>query len=348
VIARKLFACLASLALFSAPFAHPGLSQRYSITSTISLGGAGAWDYLKADTVARRLYVSHSADVNVIDLDTLKPVGKMSGFGFVHGILIVRPDLGFFSDGGKNQVVVFNPRTLAIQQKIATAANPDSLAYDAATRRLFIGHKPAKSMTVLNVETLKIEGSVAVGGEPESLIADGRGTIFLNLDDKSEIVKINAKTMQVEAHWPLAPCVSPSGLAYSAESHRLFAACDNRMLGVVDATSGKVLATPAIGRSPDAAAYDGSRKLIFTSNDDGTLTIIADRGGDQYQPMQNLPTEKGARTLALDALTHAVYLSAATLGPPPAATPDNPNPTHLPTSLPGTFHVIVVKPAKME
>jgi hypothetical protein len=340
---KKFFACFGLFALLAAPLAH---AQRYSISGTISLGGSGAWDYLKADPVARRLYVSHSGDVNVVDMDTEKPVGKLSGFGFVHGILIVRPDLGFISDGGKNQVVAFNPTTLAIKQKIGTAANPNSLAYDAATQRLFIGHKPTKSMTVLNVETLKIEGSVSVGGLPEFPVADGNGTVFLNIDDKSEIVKINAKTMQIEAHWPLAPCVSPSGLAYSAASHRLFAACDNKMLAVMDATTGKVLATPAIGGSPDAAAYDSGRRLIFTSNDDGTLTIIADRGGDKFQVMQNLPTVKGARTLALDILTHTVYISAAELGPPPVATAEMPNPPHHPTSVAGTFHLIVVKSAK--
>jgi len=331
-------------ALSSLPIV-PAFAQKYAISTTIQLGGAGAWDYLLADTAGRRLYVSHSGDVNVLDLDTQKPVGKLSGFGFIHGILIVKPTLGFLSDGQKNEVVVFNPKTLEIERKIATAANPNSLAYDAATGRLFIGHKPTKSMTVLNVATLKIEGSVALGGLPEFPIADGHGTIYLNIDDKSEIVRINAKTMQVEAHWPLAPCESPSGLAYSAATHRLFSACDNKMMAVVDASSCKVVATPAIGASPDADAYDPASKLIFSSSEDGTLTILADRGGDKYEALEDLATEKGARTMALDAKTHTVYISAAKLGPPPEKTAENPNPTHHPTSLPGTFHVIVVKPA---
>jgi len=339
MIAKKFLLCLA----LAAPLALP--AQQYTVTGSIPLGGSGAWDYLTADTTARRLYVSHSADVNVIDLDTRKVAGALSGFGFIHGILIVRPDLGFLSDGVKNEVVVFNPKTLEIKQKIKTDPNPNSLAYDASTGRLFIGHKPTKSMTVLNVATLKIEGSVPVGGLPEFPIADGKGAIFLNIDDKSEIVKINAKTMQIDAHWPLAPCESPSGLAYSAATHRLFSACDNKLLAVVDSTTGKVVATPAIGGSPDAAAYDPARKLIFTSNDDGTLTVIADRGADKYEVVQTLATEKGARTMALDANTHTAYISSAKLGPPPAPTPENPNPTHHATSLPDTFHVIVVTSA---
>ena len=341
MIPKKLVVCLALCA--SMCVAAP--AQRYSVTGSIPLGGSGAWDY-RCPTRRRAGCVSHSADLNVIDLDTQKVVGTLSGFGFVHGILIVRPDLGFISDGGHAQVVVFNPKTLEIKQKIKTDANPNSLAYDAATQRLFIGHKPTKSMTVLNVNTLKIEGQRAGGRAAGVSIGDGKGTIFLNIDDKSEIVKIDAKTMQVVAHWPLTPCESPSGLAYSAAAHRLFSACDNKLLAVVDAASGKVVATPAIGGSPDAAAYDAERKLILTSNDDGTLTVIADRGGDKFDVVQTLPTEQGARTMALDAKTHTVYISAAKLGPPPTVTADNPNPTHHPTSLPGTFHVIVVRAGK--
>jgi DNA-binding beta-propeller fold protein YncE len=327
--------------------AAPTFAQQYAVSGSIPLGGSGAWDYLKADSAARRLYVSHSGDVNVIDLDTQKPVGKLSGFGFIHGILIVPgKDLGFLSDGQKNEVVSFNPRTLQVLNRIKTDANPNSLAYDPGTGRLFVGHKPTQSMTVISVATGKIEGSIPVGGLPEFPIADGLGSIFLNIDDKSEIVRIDAASLKVVAHWPLAPCVSPSGLAYSPASHRLFAACDNKMMAVVDSNTGKVVATPPIGEGPDAAAYDQARKLIFSSNEDGTLTVIADLGADKYQVVQTIPTQKGARTMALDTKTHTAYLSSAELGPPPAKTPENPNPTHHPTSLPDTFHLIVVTPAK--
>jgi DNA-binding beta-propeller fold protein YncE len=340
MLTRTLLLCLALSQLAPAP----AFAQSYAITATIDLNGAGAWDYLLADSANRRLYVSHSADVNVLDLDTQKVVGKLSGFGFVHGILIVSPTLGFISDGGKAEVAAFNPKTLEIKQKIKTDLNPNSLAYDASTQRLFVGHKPTKSMTVLDVNTLKILGSVPVEGSPEFPIADGHGTVYLNIADKSEIAVIDAKTMQVKAHWPLAPCKEPAGLAYSAASHRLFAACDNSLMAVVNADTGKVVALPAIGASPDADAYDPASKLIFSSSDDGTLSILADRGNDKYQVLQTLPTEKGARTMALDAKTHTIYIAAAKLGPPPTPSPDNPTPTHHPTSEPGTFHIIVVKP----
>jgi DNA-binding beta-propeller fold protein YncE len=339
VSVRNLLLCLLSLSA-------PACAQHYSVAGSIPLGGEGAWDYLLADSGAHRLYVSHSVDVAVIDLNTQKPVGKLSGFGFIHGILIVRPDLGFLSDGQKNEVVVFNPKTLQITNRIKTDPNPNSLAYDTKTQRLFVGHKPTRSMTVIDIPTGKIEASVPVGGLPEFPVADGAGGIFLNIDDKSEIVRIDAQSLKLVSHWPLAPCVSPSGLAYAPATHRLFAACDNKMMAIVDSTNGKVVATAAIGEGPDAASYDPIRKLAFSSNDDGTLTIIADRGGDKYQVIQTLNTQKGARTMTLDAGTHTAYLSSAELGPPPQKTPDNPNATKHPTSLPGTFHVIIVKPGE--
>jgi hypothetical protein len=336
---------LAAVLLAPALWCAPIWAQQYAVAGSIALGGSGAWDYLAADSDGRRLYVSHTSEVNVIDLDSGKPVGTMSGFGYVHGIVVVRPALGFISDGLKNEVAVFDPKTLKIRQKIATESEPNSLAYDAGTQRLFVGERPLKSLAVLNAGTLKIEASIPLDGTPRYQAADGKGNIYVVLDDRSEMLRIDAKTMQVESRWPMAPCHGPTGLAYAAATRRLYAPCGNRMMAVVDADSGKVVATPAIGARPDATAYDDARRLAFSSNDDGTLTIVADRGGDVYQVIQNVETEKGARTMALDEKTHAAYLSGALLGPPPAATPENPKPTGHPTSLPGTFHVIVVKPA---
>ncbi|MGD0797257.1 MAG: YncE family protein [Acidobacteriaceae bacterium] len=320
-------------------------AQQYAVAGTIPLGGSGAWDYVTADSEGRKLYVSHTSEVNVVDLDSDKPVGMMSGFGYIHGILVVRPTLGLLSDGVKNEIVVFDPSTLKIRQKIATEAEPNSLAYDAGSERLFVGERPIKSLAVISAATMKIEGSIALDGTPRYQAADGKGSIYVILDDRSEMLRIDAKTMQVVSAWPMAPCRGPAGLAYAGATRRLFAPCGNRMMAVVDADSGKVVATPAIGGRPDAAAYDGVRRLAFSSNEDGTLTIVADRGGDVYQVIQNVETEKGARTMALDEKTHAAYISSAQLGPPPAPTAEDPKPTGHLTSLPGTFHVIVVKPA---
>jgi len=345
MIGRYFLLCAAVPLAAPALSSVPAFAQQYAVSGTIALGGSGAWDYLTADSDGRRLYVSHTSEVNVADLDSVKPVGTMSGFGYVHGILVVRPTLGFISDGLKNEVAVFDPMTLKIRQKIATEAEANSLAYDAGTERLFVGERPLKSLAVISAATMKVESSIPLDGTPRYQAADGKGSIYVVLDDRSEMVRIDAKTMQVESTWPMAPCRGPVGLAYAAAARRLYAPCGNRMMAVVDADSGKVVATPAIGARPDATAYDDARRLAFSSNDDGTLTIVADRGGDKYEVIQNVETEKGARTMALDEKTHAAYLSGAQLGPPPAATPENPKPTGHPTSLPGTFHVIVVKPA---
>jgi hypothetical protein len=219
------------------------------------------------------------------------------------------------------------------------------MVYDEATGRLFVGHKASQSATVIQVATGQVEGTIRLGGIPEFPVSDGRGNVYVNIDDKSEIVQIDSKSLAIKARWPLAPCKSPSGLAYDPGQRRLFAACENNLMAIVDADSGKLLATPAIGGKPDAAGYDPITKLAFSSNGDGTLTIIADRGNGKYEVVQNLQTQKGARTMTLDAKTHTIYLSTAELGPPPSPTPENPHPVSHPTAIPGTFKVLIARPA---
>ena len=322
-------------------------AQRYAVTGSIPLEGSGAWDYLRVDSAARRLYVSHSGEVDVIDMGTERIVGKLSGLGFIHSIVIVsQRNLGFLSDGDKNEVVMFNPQTLKIQGRIKVLAKPNSMVYDSGTQRLFVGHKPSRSMTVISVATGKVEKVISLGGIPEFPVVDGKGSLYVNIDDKSEIVRMDTHTLKVLSHWNIAPCKSPSGLAISPAARRLFSACDNKLMAIVDAATGRVVGTVPIGDGPDAAAYDDERKLVFTSNQDGTLTIIADKGGDRYEVVQNLATEEGARTMALDPGSHAVFLSTAKLGPPPFPTSANPHPVSHPTAIGGTFHVIVVKPVQ--
>jgi hypothetical protein len=345
----RLALALLLAAILTTPAAPKLHAQQYALAPPIPLSGAGAWDYLTADSAARRLYVSHTSDVNVLDLDTLKPIATLSGFGYIHDILIATPTLGFLSDGVAAQLVVFNPTTLKILQKIPTAADPNSLAYDPLTQRLFIGSRPTRSLIVLNTATLKIEATLPLDGQPRFSASDGHGLIFLAIDDRSEVLRIDARTLQIAATWPTAPCRSPASLVYSAAAHRLFIPCSNRLMAVLDPDSGKILATAPIGAGPDQAAFDDTRRLFFSSNNDGTLSIVAARGpgpgSDRYEAIQSLPTEPGARTMALDARTHTVFISGAQLGPPPTPTPDNPKPTGHPTSLPGTFHLIVVRPA---
>ncbi|HEX5413778.1 MAG TPA: hypothetical protein VFZ27_18190 [Terriglobia bacterium] len=220
-------------------------AQSYHVTGSIPLGGTGAWDYLSADVQGRRLYVSHANEVFAIDLDSRKVIGKMSGFGFVHGIVLV-DDLnrGFISDGDKNEVDIFDPVTLKVTSRIKTLDDPNSMVYDRASGRLFAGHKSSRAMTAIHASTGHIDGIVHLDAEPEFPISDGMGNIYVNIEDKSEILKIDAKTLKIQAHWPLAPCKSPSGLAFDPQTRRLFSACDNELMAIVDADSGKVIATP--------------------------------------------------------------------------------------------------------
>jgi DNA-binding beta-propeller fold protein YncE len=321
----------------------PAMGQTYSVTDSIPLGGSGAWDYLRADSESRRLYVSHSTEVVVLDLDTHKVVGRMTGFGFIHGIVIVKNlNTGFLSDGQKDEVVTFDPATLQIKGRIATEANPNSMAYNAAADRLFVGHKPSQSTTVIQASTGQIVKSIPLGGIPEFPVSDA-SSVFVNIQSKNEIVRIDAKTLAITGHFPLAPCEGPGGLAIDLDHHRLFAACDNNLMAIVNSETGAVVTTLPIGSGPDAAAFDADRHLAFSSNGEGSLTVIAG-GGDHYRVVQNVKTEKGARTMGLDAKTHTIFLSDAELGPPPAPTAANPYPPNHPTALPGTFKLLVVGP----
>lgn len=320
-------------------------AQRHAVAGSIPLGGQGAWDYLRADSDARRLYVSHSGEVVVVDLDTHKRIGQMTGFGFIYGMVIVKAvNTGFLSDGQKNEIVVFDLMSLQVKRRIHTAANPNSMAYDASTGRLFVGHKPSKSMTVIDAATGQIADTIALGGIPEFPVADHSSNLYVNMEDKSEIVRIDTRALKITARYPVLPCKAPSGLAIDEGKRRLFAACGNKLMAVVNADTGAIVATLPIGEGPDAAAFDPGTNLAFSSNGGGDLTIIQDQGSDHYKVAQNLSTENGARTMALDDKTHSVFLSVAKLGPPAAATADNPHPPDHPVALPGTFKLLVVRP----
>ena len=319
----------------------PAFAQNYKKTGSISIGGTGGWDYLTADSENHRLYVSHSGDVEVIDLETQKPVGKVTGMKRIHGIAIA-PELGvgFISDGASNQVIIFDLKTLAVKDKVEAGTNPDGIVYDPASKRVFAFNGRSQNATAIDASTGKVAGTIPLGGKPEFPVSDGKGMVYDNIEDKNEIVAIDSQSLEVKAHWSIAPCESPSGLAIDRENRRLFAVCDGNKMAVVDADSGKVVATPRIGDGPDAAGYDPGAKLAFSSNGDGTLTVIKQVSKDQYTVAQNVPTARGARTMALDTSTHKVYLSAAKYGPAPAATAQNPRPR--PEVLPGTFEIIVV------
>jgi len=312
----------------------------YKVEQRWVIGGDGSWDYLLADASTHRLYIAHLTKVDVVDTDSGKLVGAVSGLTHVHGIVLL-PDgkTGFISDGGANTVVVFDPATLAVKTKIAAGTNPDGMAYEASTNTLWAFNGASKNATVIDAGTLAAVGTVALPGKPEFPQSDDAGTIYVNIEDKNAIVRLDVKAQKATATWPLAGCESPSGLAFDKDGGRLFSVCDGKKMAVTDAKTGKSLATPTIGDGPDAAGYDAGSKLAFASNEDGTLSVV-DAGKAGYPVVQTLRTMSGARTMALDSASGKIYTVSAKLGAKPA--PSAANPHGRPTPVPGSFTVLVI------
>jgi DNA-binding beta-propeller fold protein YncE len=329
------------LSLYSVVVAAP--NSGYRVMNTYKLGGDGGWDYLTIDANARRLFISRGTHVMVIDTDSGKSVGDVPDTPGVHGIALA-PDLGkgFTSNGREGTVTPFDLKTLAPGEKIKAGDNPDAILYDPATKRVFTFNGRSQDSTAIDAATGKVLGTIKLGGKPEFAASDGRGMIFANLEDKSELVAIDPAKLEVKSTWPLAPCEEPTGLSIDRKHHRLFAGCGNKMMAIVDADSGKVLATPAIGEGVDATTYDEETGLAFASCGEGVLTVVKEEGGKWGA--ENVPTKKGARTLALDAKTHNIFVVTADFGPRPAATADNPRPR--PPMLPDSFVVLVVGKGK--
>jgi len=328
-----------SLAAVAMAAAAPG----YHVTTTYKVGGAGGWDYLTADASARRLYISRGTHVIVLDLDSGKNVGDIPDTQGVHGIALA-PDLGrgFTSNGRENTVTIFDIKTLApIGEKEKVGENPDAILYDPATKRVFTFNGRSADSTAIDAASGKVLGTIKLDGKPEFAASDAKGEIFVNIEDKSELTAIDPNKLEVKSKWPLAPCTEPSGLALDRKNRRLFVGCDNKMMAVVDADSGKVLATPAIGEGVDATAYDDEAGLAFAScGQDGVLTVVKEESPSKFSVVESTPTQKSARTMALDTKTHNVYTVAAKFGPRPAPTPQNPR--GYPPVLPDSFVVLVV------
>lgn len=334
----KWVAALLTLSLAAVAFAA---SSGYHVVTTYKAGGDGGWDYLTVDAAARRVYISRGTHVMVLDADSGKTVGDIPDTPGVHGIALAA-DLGrgFVSDGRDGTVTIFDLKTLApIGAKVKAGENPDAILYDPATKRVFTFNGRSQDSTAIDATNGQVLGTIKLDGKPEFAASDGKGEIFVNIEDKSELTAIDPSKLEVKAKWPLAPCTEPSGLSIDRKNRRLFVGCDNKMMAVVDADSGKVLATPAIGEGVDATTFDDETGLAFAScGQDGVLTVVKEEGG-KWIP-ENVPTKKGARTLALDAKTHNVFVVTADFGPRPAATTDNPRPR--PPMLPDSFVVLVV------
>ena len=327
-----------SLAAVALAAAGPG----YHVATTYKVGGDGGWDYLNADADARRIYISRGTHVMVLDADSGKTVGDIPDTPGVHGIALA-PELGrgFTSNGREGTVSIFDIKTLAPSNKVKVGDNPDAILYDPATKRVFTFNGRSQDSTAIDATSGKVLGTIKLDGKPEFAASDAKGEIFVNIEDKSELVAIDPNKLEVKAKWPLAPCTEPSGLAIDRKNRRLFVGCDNKMMAVVDADSGKVLATPAIGEGVDATAFDPETGLAFAScGGEGVLTVVKEESPDKFSVAESVSTQQGARTLALDAKTHNVFVVTAKFGPPPAATADNPHPRR--SILSDSFVVLVI------
>src|SRR5712664_2400301 len=311
------FATIFSVGLFSrAAVPAPGASG-YHVIKTIPVGGEGGWDYVYVDSEARRLYVSRGTHVMVLDADTYAVVGSIPDTQGVHGIAIAS-DLGrgFTSNGRANNATIFDLKTLKIIGTVNTGANPDAIVYDSGTKRVFTLNGRSKDATAINAADGTVVGTFALGGKPEFAVADGNGSVYVNIEDTSELVQFDPQKLTVTHRWPQKPCQEASGLAIDVKNRRLFSGCDNKMMAVMDADSGKVVATPPIGEGVDANGFDPATQLAFASNGDGTLTVVHEDSPDKFTVVENVPTKKSARTMALDLKTHNIFLPAADFDPP--------------------------------
>ncbi|HEV3510330.1 MAG TPA: YncE family protein [Candidatus Sulfotelmatobacter sp.] len=331
--------------VISVPLATVALAASapgYHVLKTYKVGGEGGWDYLTADATARRLYISRGTHVIVLDLDSGKNIGDIPDTPGVHGIALA-PELGrgFTSNGREGTVSVFDIKSLALITKVKVGDNPDAILYDPATKRVFTFNGRSHDSSAIDAASGKVLGTIPLDGKPEFAASDAKGEIFANIEDKSELVAIDPSKLEVKSKWPLAPCTEPSGLSIDRKHRRLFVGCDNKMMAVVDADSGKVLATPAIGEGVDATTFDDETELAFAScGGDGVLTIVKEESPEKFSVAENVTTQKGARTMALDSKTHNVFTVTAQFGPRPAPTADNAHPR--PPILPDSFVVLVV------
>jgi YVTN family beta-propeller protein len=286
-----------------------------SVTKKIPIPGQGSWDYLTVDAAARRLYISHGTQVEVLDVDSGAIVGNIPNTPGVHGIAIV-PELGrgFVSNGQAATVTIFDLKTLKPIADVPTGKKPDAIIYDPATSRVFAFNGGSNSATAIDATNGKVAGTVDLGGGPEFAAADGKGFVFDNLEDENQVVKINARDLKVEQRWPTAPCKAPSSMAIDRHNRRLFLGCRSKVMVVMNADTGQVITTLPIGDHVDATAFDEATKLIFNSNGEGTVTVIHQDGPDKYSLIETVKTLPKAKTMALDPKTHQLFLSTAENG----------------------------------
>ena len=318
--------------------------EPYKFIREIPIGGEGGWDILTVDSAAHRLYLSHATKVVVIDLEKNAVVGEIADTPGVHGFIAV-PEVGrgFSSNGKEAKASVVDLKTLKTLSKIDTGESPDALVYEPRHGEVYIFNHRGNCVTVINAKTAKAVSTIQLGGSPEFAAVDRTaGRVYCNIEDKNEVVAIDAAKHEVVAHWPLAPGEGPSGIALDAAHHRLFSTCDNKLMTMLDTESGKVIATVPIGEGPDGGAFDDKMQMAFASCGDGTTTIAKEEAPDKLAVVQTLKTERGARTMAIDPMTHLIYLPTAKFEPMPTPSPGAPR--QRPTIVPNTLKLLVYGP----
>ncbi|RDJ00127.1 YncE family protein [Dyella solisilvae] len=337
---RHLLSALA-LALVAAGSLHAAdapAANDFRVLSQLKMGGPGGWDYLNFDAQRRHLFVTRGDRVEVVDVDQNKAIGTITGTAGVHGVAINQAmHRGYTSNGQNASVTVFDLDTLkTVATVTGTGEKPDAILYDPASKHVFTFNGKGHSFSVIDPATNQVVTTVALAGKPEFAATDEAGHVYVNIEDRAELVKIDTQANKVLASWSLGTCQSPSGLAIDNQHHRLFSVCDNQQMAVVDAGSGKVVASVAIGEGPDAVVYDPGTAMVFSSNgESGNITAVHQDDADHYRVAQTIPTQPSARTLALDPKLHRLYLSAAKIATPATE-------GHHPTMAPDSFTVLTV------
>jgi DNA-binding beta-propeller fold protein YncE len=331
--------CLSLISLLCA-FSVKAQTSGYHLIKKTVIGGEGGWDYLSADHDNNRLYLSHGTQVEVLDLTTHKKVGAISPVNGVHGIAAIgKKNKGITTNGRSNTATIFDLKNLAPIIELPTGKNPDALIYDAYSDRVFIFNHSDASATAIDVDAGKVLGTIQLGGEGvEAGTSDGKGTIYVNLEDTHEIVSFDAKSLDVKSRWDITPGEEPTGLAIDTKTHRLFSVCHNELLMVINTDNGKIVLQVPIGKRVDGVVFDPSTNLIISSNGEGSITVVKEVSANDYKVIETVQTAPGARTITLDPVTHHVFVSTAEYGDTPAATAENPNPR--PSIVPGTFMVM--------
>jgi len=319
------------------------VSPSYKISKKINVEGDGGWDYLTSDDSTGRLYVSHGTIVQVINSIDGKLIGTIPNTFGVHGIALAKDlNKGFISNGKDNSVTIFDLKSLATITKIkVTGNNPDAILYDQFSHKVFVYNGHSSNATVIDAKNNAVIATIELEGAPEFSVTDGKGKIYVNIEDKSKICVINPTTLKVEQTWSIAPGTEPSGLALDNKNHRLFIVCDNELMVIANAENGKIITSLPIGSRVDGAAFDPDKERAFSSNGDGTLTVVQGTNGNDYKVLENVTTQKGARTITLNKITHHLYLPTAEFGAAPEPTKEHPRPRPLIKS--GSFIVLEVE-----